>query len=166
VADAGATYAYRRLTEVAMWLTEIPTDLTSYEATFADPDRLASTVVVEHAGELIGDLMLRVDDAWGQREVADRAQGRQAELGWTLDPTWTGQGYATEAVRALITHCVTDLGVRRVTAACFAENAASWRLMERVGMRREGHAVADALHRSGRWLDTFTYALLAEEWPA
>jgi RimJ/RimL family protein N-acetyltransferase len=36
--------------------------------------------------------------------------------------------------------------------------------MERLGMRRELHAVADALHRSGEWLDTYGYALLAEEW--
>jgi RimJ/RimL family protein N-acetyltransferase len=35
--------------------------------------------------------------------------------------------------------------------------------MDRVGMRREGHAVAESLHRSGQWLDTVTYAVLAEE---
>jgi RimJ/RimL family protein N-acetyltransferase len=51
-----------------------------------------------------------------------------------------------------------------VTANCFLDNDASWRLMERVGMRREVHAVRDSLHRSGRWLDTVNYALLAEEW--
>jgi RimJ/RimL family protein N-acetyltransferase len=36
--------------------------------------------------------------------------------------------------------------------------------MERVGMRREIHAVRESLHRSGRWLDTVGYALLADEW--
>ena len=60
--------------------------------------------------------------------------------------------------------CFDDLELRRVTAMGFADNEASWRLMERVGMRRELHAVADALHRSGKWLDSFGYALLAEEW--
>lgn len=40
---------------------------------------------------------------------------------------------------------------------------ASWRLMERLGMRREGWARADALHRDGRWLDSYRYAVLREE---
>jgi RimJ/RimL family protein N-acetyltransferase len=51
-----------------------------------------------------------------------------------------------------------------VVAGCFAANTASWTLTERVGMRREQHAVADALQRSGRWMDSFGDALLAEEW--
>ncbi|RYP84181.1 N-acetyltransferase [Nocardioides guangzhouensis] len=161
--DADATFAYRRLESVGQWLTELPTDLASYRATFVDPTRLAATVVVERDGRTVGDLMLRVEDAWAQQEVADRATGRQAELGWVLDPACTGHGYATEAVRALLRVSFHDLGVRRVVATCFLDNVASWRLMERVGMRREAHAVRESLHRSGRWLDTVTYALLAED---
>ena len=108
--------------------------------------------------------MLRVEDAWSQKEVVDQARGRHAELGWVLDPAFVGHGYATEAVRELLRICFDELGLRRVTAICFADNEASWRLMERLGMRRELHAVADALHRSGEWLDTFGYALLQSEW--
>jgi RimJ/RimL family protein N-acetyltransferase len=162
--DADTTWTYRRLESVGQWLTETPTDQEVYRVTFADPGRLASTVVVELDGDPIGDLMLRIEDAWSQAEVADQARGRQAELGWALDPTHTGAGYATEAVRGLLAHSFTTLGVRRVVATCFLANRTSWRLMERVGMRRESHAVADALHRSGRWLDTVTYAVLATEW--
>ncbi len=51
-----------------------------------------------------------------------------------------------------------------MAATCFADNERSWRMMERVGLRRDVHAVADALHRLGEWLDTLGYALLAEEW--
>jgi RimJ/RimL family protein N-acetyltransferase len=163
VEDADATFGYRRLEDVAEWLTELPVDLESYRATFTDPGRLANTIIVELEGVTIGDFMLRREDAWAQSEVAGHATGRQAELGWVLDPAYTGRGYATEAVRALLTHCFTDLGVRRVTANCFTGNTASWRLMERVGMRREAHTVRDSLHRSGQWLDGFSYALLAEE---
>jgi RimJ/RimL family protein N-acetyltransferase len=164
--DAGATWAYRQLASVGEWLTEIPTDLEAYRATFTDPDRLAATVIVERDGKLIGDFMLRIEDAWAQAEVADQARGRQAELGWVLDPAHAGHGYAGEAVRRLLAYCFTDLGVRRVVANCFLANEASWRLMERVGMRREGHAVAESLHRSGQWLDTVSYALLATSWSA
>jgi RimJ/RimL family protein N-acetyltransferase len=109
--------------------------------------------------------MLRVEDAWAQAEVAGQARDTQAELGWVLDPAYTGHGYATEAVRELLRYCFQDLGVHRVTANCFLDNHTSWRLMERVGMRRELHAVRDSLHRTGQWLDTVAYAILEEEWP-
>ena len=163
-ADADATFAYRRLETVGRWLTEIPTEPESYRATFAEPARLATTIVVELDGHLIGDFMLRVEDAWAQAEVADQARNAQAELGWVLDPAHTGRGYATEAVRALLTYCFDGLNVRRVVANCFLDNDASCRLMERLGMRREVHAVAESLHRSGEWLDTVAYAILASEW--
>ncbi|MDF2092221.1 GNAT family protein [Knoellia sp. 3-2P3] len=162
--DAGSTWRLRRLESVARWLTEAPTSLDAYRLAFEDPARLAATVVVELDGRVVGDLMLRVEDAWGQREVAERAQRSQAELGWVLDPAFEGRGYATEAVRELVRMCFEDLGLRRVVATCVAENESSWRLMERLGMRREQHAVEDALHRSGAWLDSYGYALLANEW--
>jgi RimJ/RimL family protein N-acetyltransferase len=149
--DTAATWRYRRLASVAEWLTELPTDLETYRTTFANPERLSATVIVECGGHVVGDLMLRVEAV-------------QAELDWVLDPAQTGRGLATEAVGALLTYCFTERGVRRVVADCFLDNERSWRLMERLGMRREGHAVAESLHRSGQWLDTVSYAMLASEW--
>ena len=122
--------------------------------------------MLERDGELIGDLMVAVGDAWAQAEVTEQAKGLQAELGWVLDPAHEGHGYATEAVRELLRLCFADLGLRRVEAGCFAANTPSWRLMERVGMRRESHTRRDALHRSGEWMDGMAYGLLAEEWLA
>src|SRR5690606_38899718 len=169
-ADADATWAYRRLDGVSRWLTSRPDDAEEYREHFADPARLAVTAVIQlghdPAGPVIGDLMLRREDAWGQREVEDQAVGTQAEIGWSLHPPHTGHGYATEAVRELLRVAFEDHGLRRVVANCFYDNEPSWRLMERLGMRRETHAVRDSLHRSGEWLDSLAYALLAEEWRA
>ncbi len=166
--DADATWRFRRLEPVNEWLSGAPADIEAHRARFCDPGRLATTLIVELDGStgprVIGDLMLRQEDAWAQTEVANLAKGAQAELGWVLDPAHTGHGYATEAVRALLRYCFEDLGVRRVVANCFLDNEASWRLMERVGMRRETHAVADSLHRSGKWLDSLAYAMVAEDW--
>ena len=162
--DLEATWRIRRREDVNRWLTRAPASLEEHRTHFEKPDSLARTVVVELDGEVIGDLMLRVEDAWGQAEVADRARGVQAELGWVLHPDHAGRGYATEALRELIRLCFDELGLRRVTAYCFAANQASWRLMERVGMRREVYTVRDSLHRSGEWLDGMGYALLADEW--
>jgi RimJ/RimL family protein N-acetyltransferase len=162
--DAEAAWTYPQLESVSYWLTGVAASFEEFRAVFEKPARLATTLMVELEGVVIGDLMLAVEDAWAQAEVAEQARGVQAELGWVFHPDYTGRGYATEAVRALIRLCFTDLGLRRVTASCFAVNEASWRLMERVGMRREAYAVRDSLHRSGTWLDGMTYALLADEW--
>jgi RimJ/RimL family protein N-acetyltransferase len=162
--DAEPTWRYRRLEPVARWLTELPRSLGPYRDRFSDPARLATTIIVECDGRVIGDLMLRTEDAWAQAEIRDRARATQAELGWVLDPAHTGHGYATEAVEALLRVCFEDLDLRRVAANCFADNEASWRLMERLGMRRETHTRQESLHRSGRWLDGYGYALLQTEW--
>lgn len=164
--DDLATWRFRQCESVSRWVTHAPSTFEEYQARFRAPSHLASTIVVELGGEVIGDLMLRVEDGWAQAEIADRARGVQAELGWTLDPGHARHGYATEAVRELLRVCFDELGLRRVTAACFAANEASWRLMERVGMRREIRTVRKSLHRSGDWLDGLGYALLADEWRA
>ncbi len=162
--DVAAAWAFRRLPEVQEWMTTADTDRVTFARRFVDPDRLSKTLAIELDGVLIGDLMLAIGDAWAQAEVRDRASGVQAEIGWCLSPEHQGRGYATEAVRELLRICFEELGLRRVVAMCFADNVPSWRLMERLGMRREEYAVRDSLHRSGEWLDGMTYALLVDEW--
>lgn len=162
--DVDTIWRYRRLEPVARYMTSLPGDLADFRASFAEPDRLAPTLVVERAGSIIGDLKLDLQDAWAQSEVAEQARGTQAELGWVFDPDHHGHGYASEAVRELLRLCFEDLGIRRVEALCFAANAPSRALMERLGMRLETHAVAESLHRSGEWMDGLGYAMLASEW--
>lgn len=164
--DAGATWEYRSLPSVSMWMTTAPTSYEEYADLWGQEDRMSKTFIIERDGVIIGDLMIAIEDAWGQTEVKEQAEKTQAELGWCLRPEEEGKGLATEAVRELFRICFEDLGLRRVTAVCFTANEPSWRLMERVGMRREAHNVQDALHRNGEWMDGYTYALLAGEWQA
>lgn len=164
VDDIESTWRYRRLPEVFHWITSAPATIEAYGARFVEPMYLAKTLVVELEGEIVGDLMLAVGDAWGQSEVAAGVTNKEAEVGWAFDPHHGGSGYATEAVRGLIGVCFERLGLHRVTAQCFADNGASRRLMDRIGMRQESLLVRDALHRSGDWMDTAGYAVLADEW--
>jgi RimJ/RimL family protein N-acetyltransferase len=164
--DVSALWRYRQLAAVYDWITTAPANQLDFADYFTDPDRQAVTLAVEQAGVVIGDLYLHVEDAWAQSEVRAGARGVHAEIGWAFDPAYGGRGLATEAVAAMIGICFDDLGLRRVEANCFCDNTPSWRLMERLGMRREAHNVADSLHRSGRWLDGYSYALLADEWRA
>lgn len=162
--DLDATWAYWRLPEVCEWLSVAPSEYGVYRELFLGEERLANGIIVESGGRVIGDLGLKIVDGWAQEDVADQAKGIQGELGWVFDPAFGGRGYATEAVRALVGLCFERLGLRRLIAECFYDNEPSWRLMERVGMRREQHTVRESLHRTKGWLDGLTYALLADEW--
>lgn len=162
--DAEATFEYRRVPEVADWLTVLPTDPLAWAERFAGTEVQSTTVILERDREVVGELSIHLQDGWSQKEVADRASRVEAEIGWVIAPAHQGQGYATEAARAALEICFEHLGLRRVTAGCFVENAASWRIMEKVGMRREYHSHRDGLHRTRGWLDGYQYALLADEW--
>ena len=165
-ADAGAFHAYRRLPEVSDWLPRLSTDEAAVAERFEDDDFRRRTFVIEVEGRVVGDLFLDPSECWKQAEVRDEENTSQAEIGWALDPAYQGRGLALEAVRRLVELCFADLGLRRVYATCFADNTASWHLMEKLGMRREAHTVKDALHRDRGWIDGYTYALLADEWAA
>jgi len=164
--DLDATWAFRQIPDVAEWLSRLPTDRDGYAEQYLAPNRLAKTLIVERDGEVIGDLMFAVEDAWSQAEVEDQAKGTQAEVGWVISPHHAGQGYATEGAAELLRISFDELGLRRVFAQCFADNVASYRVMERLGMRREERAVGESLHRTRGWIDSLRYAILEDEWRA
>lgn len=162
-ADLDAIWAYRSLPGVRMWLGG-SLDREQFRQRFLEPAEGRSQLAVVLDGATIGDLMLDVQNTWSQGEVAEQARATQGLLGWTIHPDMHGRGLATEAVTELVRHAFDDLGLRRVVAECFAANEPSWRLMERIGMRREAHHVKDSLHRELGWQDELVYALLADEW--
>jgi len=92
-----------------------------------------------------------------------RQAHKQGEIGWALGVAFRGQGYATEAARALMAYGFTTLGLHRISADTTGPNVASWRLMERLGMRREAH-LREAEFRDGEWIDYYIYAILVYEW--
>ncbi len=88
---------------------------------------------------------------------------QRIELGWRLHPDWHGQGLATEAMQRMIDFIFETLKARKLVAFCTVENTASWRLMERLGMQREGR-MRDHSQLGGQWRDDFTYSVLQPEW--
>lgn len=167
--DLEATWRYRQLPEVTEWITAAPATFGEYREHFLSEGRIHRDVAVEIAGDdgnkvLIGTVMLKVHDGWGQEEILDQTRLVEAEIGWSFDPAYGGKGYATEAVRAVLELSFGALGLRRVVAESFAANDRSWKLMERVGMRRESYNLRNGLHRNGEWMDGVVYAMLADEW--
>jgi [ribosomal protein S5]-alanine N-acetyltransferase len=86
------------------------------------------------------------------------------EIGWVVHPRYQGQGYATEAAAALLRYGFESLSVHRVIATCQPENTPSWRVMEKLGMQREGHLRKCIYRDETTWWDEYFYALLEEEW--
>lgn len=87
------------------------------------------------------------------------------ELGYIFHPAYQHQGYATEAAHGLLAFALDAYPIHRVMAHCNPENHASWRLLERLGMRREAHLRQNIFfHRDEAglplWQDTYEYALL------
>jgi RimJ/RimL family protein N-acetyltransferase len=163
-------WSYRKLPEVNEWLPSASEHLEQFHAAFIDSGKYRHTLAVEHDGRLIGDVMVRIEDGWAQVEVAAGAKEAQAEIGYSFHPDAGGTGLATEAVLSIVGLCFSappeGLGLHRLKAGLFADNLPSKRLLERVGMRQEGHTVRDSLHRSRGWMDGLEFAILADEWSA
>lgn len=120
-----------------------------------DRDAIIPAAVEATTGRVVGEFMLRV------RSVADR----QGEVGWSLHPDFHGRGYATEGAREMLRLGFEDLGLHRIYAEADPRNAASLRVMERLGMRREAHLV-EPWFLKGEWVDEVVYAMLESEWRA
>ena len=86
------------------------------------------------------------------------------EIGWVLGREHQGRGYATEAAKSLVAYAFESLQCHRVIATCQPENVASWRVMEKLEMRREGLFRKCIARASGEWWDEYFYAILAEEY--
>lgn len=162
--DLDALWGYERLPQVQHWLGWAPHSRDELCEAMDGESSNTTHVIVLVNSTVIGHIMIMPRDSWAQIDVAARAKDLEAELGWMFDPAYGGRGFATEAVHVTMGLCFDTLKVRRIHAGCFADNTASWRLMERLGLRRETHGRATALHRDGTWHDSFGYALLREEW--
>lgn len=110
-------------------------------------------IVLKAADRLIGGCRLDIHSA----------AGRSADLGYVLHPRHWGHGHATEATRALVDFGFGRLALHRIWATCDVDNHASARVLEKVGMRREGH-LRQSVRRRGAWRDTYLYAILEADW--
>ncbi|MEM9671279.1 MAG: GNAT family N-acetyltransferase [Cyclobacteriaceae bacterium] len=88
---------------------------------------------------------------------------KSGEVWYKLILARWGQGLATEALNAILKFSFEELHLHRVGAGCATENLASMRVLEKVGMQREG-SKRKVLPIRGQWVDNYEYAILEEEW--
>jgi RimJ/RimL family protein N-acetyltransferase len=89
-------------------------------------------------------------------------QIREGWIGYVLSRDCWGQGYASEAARALLGFGFGPLGLHRIFATCDSHNLASARVLEKIGMRREGR-LHEHKWQKGEWRDSLLYAILEHE---
>lgn len=161
--DVDAMFAYRQRDDVARYLFDEPMSReTCAEAVQArtvqtgwqeEGDKLILAVERKQDHAMIGEVSLIL-----RNEVA-----RQGELGYIFHPDYHGFGYATEAALGLLRAGFEAARLHRIYARCDARNVSSYRLMERLGMRREAHFREHILVK-GVWDEELIYAMLEDEW--
>ncbi len=113
---------------------------------------------LRESGRLIGNAGIRVRSLGGHETGV-----RQADIGNEIDPNYWGLGYATEAAQAILNFGFQELQLHRIWAQVLAENSASQRVLEKLGMHLEGRLHEDEYFKGQRW-DTLIYAILYDEW--
>ena len=110
-------------------------------------------VTLQTTNQLIGSSGIRMKS----RET------READIGFEIDPDFWGQGYGTEAAKAIVRYGFEELRLHRIWAWCIADNMGTRRVLEKLGMQQEGR-LRDKEFFKGRWWDTLMYAVLDQEW--
>lgn len=164
LSDSAEMYKYRsdpRVSRFQMWEPQDLAEVLSFIKGLLDlkPDTPGSWyqlgITLKETGILIGDCGLHFPTS----------KPDQVEIGITLSCLHQGKGYATEAVERILEYLFEGLGKHRVYALVDPRNGASIRLLERVGMRREGH-LRESVWIKGEWADDVIYAILEQEWRA
>ena len=111
-------------------------------------------IVLKEENRIIGAVALRLD-----------IEHRRAELGyWVGKPYWSN-GYASEAAQRLLSYGFDVLGLNRIHATYFADNPASERVMQKIGMRYEG-LMRQYYLKWGEFRDTGLYAITRSDYEA
>ncbi|GAB3623630.1 GNAT family protein [Mariniluteicoccus endophyticus] len=161
--DADIIATFRNLPGVNRWLIvthESVDELRQrWEGVLAS-DRDFSCIA-EVDGELAGIGFLEIADGMGQ---PGKPLGTDASIGYIVRPGWEGRGVGTAIAAGVVEAAFMDLGLRRVEAGCYADNTASWRILEKAGLKREQHGRRDSWHAELGWIDGYTYAALCDDW--
>jgi RimJ/RimL family protein N-acetyltransferase len=160
--DLEALHTLQSDPEVTRWLYKGPRSRAETEALLGrkltgctlerEGDWLSAAVVERTSGGFVGDVALN----WSSEEH------KTAEVGFIFDPRHQGKGFATEAARAIVGWAFEE-GFHRVIGRLEPRNLPSARVLEKLGMRREGHLVENEWVK-GEWQSELVYAILEREW--
>lgn len=140
--------------EVAFYALPGPATRSGVERGLVQPRPLIEGIrfCAELDGKVIGDIILEFE----ARDVI-------ANLGFAIAHDCWGQGFATEATRAVVDFAFRELGVAKVFARADPRNVGSIRVLEKLGMQKEAHLRSHVVRRGER-CDRVWYGILRDEW--
>nr|WP_086937868.1 GNAT family protein [Thaumasiovibrio occultus] len=150
--DLPKLYSYLSCGETSQFLPTSDVSLDGVK-TLIDKPYPHTFVITNIHGKIVGHLLFHL---WHEKHTY--------KLGWVIAPEYRGKGFATEAASAVMDFGFHDLNAHRIIATAQPENVASWRLMEKIGMRREGHFIQCIARADGTWWDEYFYAALKSSW--
>ena len=115
------------------------------------PNTWLQLAVCLKEGQMIGDIGIHFMDDY------------QVEIGYTLSPEYQGNGYAYEAVKAIINYAFSKWKKHRIIASVDPDNIQSIKFLERIGFRKEAH-FKRSFRMDDQWYDDCIYAILEVEW--
>jgi RimJ/RimL family protein N-acetyltransferase len=95
--------------------------------------------------------------------ISHRPAGKLSEIGYAIIPSERGKGYSTEAVKIIVDYLFLSKDIGRIQAHTDTRNAASQKVLEKVGFKKEGTIRKSDFVR-GEWRDMYLYSILREEW--
>ena len=159
--DASDMFLYSRLDEVTRYLLwdahpseEYTRSYISYlQERYATGDFYDFGVVLKETGRMIGTVGFTSFDL----------PNNSAEVGYVISPFHQGKGFATEALKKVISFGFDVLGLSRISAVCMQENSASLRVMEKCGLKREG-LLRSAVFAKGDMKDVYLSAITEKDY--
>ncbi|WP_330949148.1 GNAT family N-acetyltransferase [Virgibacillus sp. MG-45] len=131
---------------------------------FSDDD--AKKFVMKHSNGMAENfpvLLKGSEKLIGHIEFHPYFEDHTYEIGWVFNPSYYNRGYASEAAYSVLRYSFETMKLHRVIATCQPENVPSFRVMEKIGMRREGF-FKKCIPQGNEWWDEYYYAILNEEW--
>lgn len=126
---------------IQMWVNNYQSDSTYYWGMYLKD------------GQMIGSIGIMITSEYDFK----------AGLGYKIGSRWWGQGYTSEAARAVIDYMFKNTDIERIEAYNSVENPASGKVMEKVGMRKEGFSRHNYKTRDG-FQDCTLFGIIRDEW--
>ena len=163
--DLGRLLSFRNAPDVNRFMihTSVEPEMFRREWLAVPESETDFSCVAEAEEGVVAMGFLDIVDGTGQPGMPQCTEGH---IGYIVEPRFAGRGYATSIAHGLLGAAFDHLGLRRVTAGCFADNSASTRVLDKAGMRREQHGIEDSWHAELGWVDGYEYGILASEWRA
>lgn len=144
---------YRYISQEPQTPNNVYNWLSSADEAYASMETYYWAIVDKESKKVIGEIFV---DALSSRNS-------WCELDWKIGKAFWGKGYTTEAAMTIIRYLFDEVGFHRIQAKCCVENSASERVMQKIGMSKEGILRGYFHGKDERWCDVAMYAMLSND---